>query len=506
LNPLETTAASPSTTERLRHPPGLRTLFLTEMWERFSYYGMRGFLVLFMTAAAEKGGLGLDDKTAASIYGLYTSAVYLTTLPGGWIADRLFGAQRTVWYGGIIIAAGHFCMALPWTRTFFLGLVLVVIGTGLLKPNISAIVGGLYAAGDPRRDAGFSLYYMGINLGAFLSPFVCGTLSEKYNWHYGFGAAGIAMLLGLAQFRLTRGRLGEAGLRPGNPQRPGKLVLAGLAAGVAALMLVIGLCLTGVIQIDPEALVDHAQEVIIAVVGVYFAGMFVFGRLDAVERRRMAVIVVLFIAAALFWSGLEQAGSFFNLFAERHTVRSAGWLASITDNAGWEVPASWFQSLDPIIVIMFAPVMAWLWLRLGQKNREPATPVKFGLGLLLLAAGFVVMAWASIYVARGQKVWPTWLITIYLLHTLGELCLSPVGLSSFTKLAPSRLVGQMMGVWFVAASLGNLLAGKLAGQFDENAINRWPAQCVPMILLPAAAGLALILLAKPLKKLMSGVS
>ncbi len=492
--------------QHLRHPPGLRTLFLTEMWERFSYYGMRGFLVLFMTAAAERGGLGLDDKTAVSIYGLYTSAVYLTTLPGGWVADRLLGAQRTVWYGGLIIAMGHFCMALPWTRTFFLGLVLVVIGTGLLKPNISAIVGGLYAEGDARRDAGFSLYYMGINLGAFFSPFVCGTLSEKYNWHYGFGAAGIAMMLGLVQFRLTRDRLGEAGLRPGNPRRPGKLALAGLAGGIAALVLIIGLCFGGVIHVDPATLVDHAQEVIIGIVGIYFAGMFVLGRLNAVERRRMAVIVVLFIAASLFWAGLEQAGSFFNLFAERHTVRSVGWVASFTGRAGWEVPASWFQSLDPVIVITFAPVMAWLWLWLGRRNREPGTPVKFGAALLLLAAGFAVMAWASIHVARGQKVWPTWLITIYLLHTLGELCLSPVGLSSFTKLAPSRLVGQMMGIWFVAGSLGNLLAGKLAGQFDENAIPHWPAQCLPMILLPAALGLVLILLSKPLKKLMSGVS
>lgn len=505
MNPPETIAV-PTAMQRLRHPPGLRTLFLTEMWERFSYYGMRGFLVLFLTAAAEKGGLGLDDKTAVSIYGLYTSAVYLTALPGGWIADRLLGAQRTVWYGGIIIALGHFCMALPWTRTFFLGLVLVVIGTGLLKPNISAIVGELYAEGDTRRDAGFSLYYMGINLGAFLSPFVCGTLSEKYNWHYGFGAAGIAMLLGLAQFRLTRHRLGDAGLRPGNKKPPGKLALTGLVGGIAALVLIIGLCFADVIRVDPVTLVDHAQEVIIGIVGVYFAGIFVLGRLDAIERRRMAVIVILFIAASLFWAGLEQAASFFNLFAERHTVRFVGWMASLTGNAGWEVPASWFQSLDPVIVITFAPVMAWLWLWLGRRNHEPGTPVKFGAALLLLAAGFAVMAWASIYVARGQKVWPTWLITIYLFHTLGELCLSPVGLSSFTKLAPSRLVGQMLGIWFVAASLGNLLAGKLAAQFDENAIGHWPLQCLPMILLPAALGLALIFLSKPLKKLMSGVS
>jgi POT family proton-dependent oligopeptide transporter len=506
LNPPETTPDASAGPERRPHPRGLATLFFTEMWERFSYYGLRGLLVLFMTGLVQKGGLGLDDTTAASIYGLYAAAVYLASLPGGWVADRLIGAQRAVWYGGIIIAAGHFAMALPNMRTFFLGLALVVAGTGLLKPNISAIVGGLYPEGGARRDAGFSIFYMGINLGAFFGPFICGTLGEDYNWHYGFGAAGVGMVLGLIQFRVTRGRLGEAGLRPGSSKPPGKATLAAFVGGLAVLVLVVGLCLGGAIQISPAVLAQYAQKAIITIAGLYFAGVFFFGRLDAVERRRVAVILVLFVSAALFWAGFEQAGSFFNLFAERHTIRSIGWLASLTGRSDVVVPASWFQSLDPVFVISLAPVMAWVWIRLGRKNLDPATPVKFGLGLLLLALGFAVMAWASMYVAAGEKVRPTWLITIYLIHTLGELCLSPVGLSSVTKLAPRRFLGQMMGMWFVAASLGNLLAGKLAGQFDENALARWPALCLPMILLPVGLGLALIIFSKPVKNLMSGAN
>ena len=506
MNPPETTPDASAGPERRPHPRGLATLFFTEMWERFSYYGLRGLLVLFMTGLVQKGGLGLDDTTAASIYGLYAAAVYLASLPGGWVADRLIGAQRAVWYGGIIIAAGHFAMALPNMRTFFLGLALVVAGTGLLKPNISAIVGGLYPEGGARRDAGFSIFYMGINLGAFFGPFICGTLGEDYNWHYGFGAAGVGMVLGLIQFRVTRGRLGEAGLRPGSSKPPGKATLAAFVGGLAVLVLVVGLCLGGAIQISPAVLAQYAQKAIITIAGLYFAGVFFFGRLDAVERRRVAVILVLFVSAALFWAGFEQAGSFFNLFAERHTIRSIGWLASLTGRSDVVVPASWFQSLDPVFVISLAPVMAWVWIRLGRKNLDPATPVKFGLGLLLLALGFAVMAWASMYVAAGEKVRPTWLITIYLIHTLGELCLSPVGLSSVTKLAPRRFLGQMMGMWFVAASLGNLLAGKLAGQFDENALARWPALCLPMILLPVGLGLALIIFSKPVKNLMSGAN
>ena len=499
----------------VRHPRGLVTLFFTEMWERFSYYGMRGLLVLFMTDAIREGGLGMPDKTATAIYGLYTASVYLASLPGGWVADRLLGAQRSVWWGGIIIAAGHFTLAVPDSRTFFLGLVLIVAGTGLLKPNISAIVGGLYPEGGSRRDAGFSIFYMGINLGAFLAPFVCGTLGQWYNlqpdgtrfyhWHRGFAAAGVGMVLGLIQYHFTRRHLGEAGLHPGNT-KPMGTVERTIAAGVVAMLaLVIALAFCGVVHIDPVAIAGNAQMVIIGAAALYFAGIFVFGRLNTDEKKRVAVILILFISSALFWAGFEQAGSFFNLFAERHTVRTVGWLGSLLSDPNWEIPASWFQSINAIFIIVLAPVMAGVWVRLGRRNLDPSIPVKFGLGLILLALGFLVMMSAAVLVAAGHKVWPTWLLSIYLIHTFGELCLSPVGLSSVTKLAPPRLVGQMLGTWFVASSLGSLLAGRIAGEFDENHLPSWPALCRPMIILPGIAGLLLVAFARPIKRLMGGV-
>ena len=339
MNPPAASVGEVAVSAPVRHPRGLATLFFTEMWERFSYYGMRGLLVLFMTDAVREGGLGMPDKTATAIYGLYTASVYLASLPGGWVADRLLGAQRSVWWGGIIIAAGHFTLAVPDSRTFFIGLVMIVVGTGLLKPNISAIVGGLYPEGGSRRDAGFSIFYMGINLGAFLAPFVCGTLGQWYNvqadgtrfyhWHRGFAAAGVGMVLGLVQYHFTRGRLGEAGLHPGNTKPMGaaeRTIVIGIAT---TLVLVIALAFCGVVPIDPVAIAGNAQMVIIGTAALYFVGVFVFGRLDSDEKKRVAVIVILFISSALFWAGFEQAGSFFNLFAERHTVRTGGLAGSI---------------------------------------------------------------------------------------------------------------------------------------------------------------------------------
>ena len=480
------------------HPRGLYTLFFTEMWERFSYYGMRALLVLYMTKAIKDGGMGMDDKVASSIYGLYTAAVYLASLPGGWLADRLLGAQNAVWYGGIIIAAGHFTMVIPRPETFFLGLVLVVVGTGLLKPNISAIVGGLYPEGGTRRDAGFTVFYMGINLGAFLGPFICGTLGENVNWHYGFGAAGIGMVLGLIQYRLSLHHLGEAGRSPGHPDRlggAGRSVLVLLAAAAAVF---VGLCMTGFVRINPVAVARWTTWFIGSVAVIYFIFIFLAGRLEPVERNRVIVILVLFVAAALFWAGFEQAGSSLNLFAERFTNRSL-------PGTSWLIPASWFQSIGPIFVITLAPVVAAIWVRLARRNLDPSIPAKFGIGLLLLAMGFLVMVGASIFVARGDKVMPTWLTMTYLIHTFGELCLSPVGLSSVTKLAPRRLVGQMMGIWFLASSMGNLIAGLVAGEFRADSLSAWPGMYLQIVLMPAIAGLLLLAFAKPIKKLMGGV-
>jgi POT family proton-dependent oligopeptide transporter len=477
------------------HPRGLYTLFFTEMWERFSYYGMRALLVLFMVDGM-RGGLGLKDEVATAIYGLYTAGVYLAALPGGWIADRFLGAQRSVWYGGIIIAAGHFTLALPWTETFYLGLLLVVLGTGLLKPNVSVMVGELYPEGGARRDAGFTVFYMGINLGAALGPLVCSALGEKINWHYGFAAAGVGMVLGLAQYRLTAKYLGTAGSAPGHREgvRPKDRMLAWAALG--AIILVIGLVMTGSVRLNPVALARGTSYVILGVAVVYFGSVFFFFPLDRTEKKRIGVILVLFLSSAMFWSGFEQAGSSLNLFAERYTQRS--FFQHL-------IPTGWFQSLGPVFVISLAPVAAAVWVGLARRNLNPSLPVKFALGLLLLAGGFLVMAGASSFVAGGQKVRPAWLITTYLLHTFGELCLSPVGLSSVTKLAPRRLVGQMMGTWFLATSLGNLIAGLLAGTFSTNGVGNMAGLYLQIVLTTAGAGLILLLFRRPIRNLMAGV-
>jgi POT family proton-dependent oligopeptide transporter len=497
VNEPELSRMAPNPGSANSHPRGLYTLFFTEMWERFSYYGMRALLVLFMVDAV-RGGMGMDDKTATAIYGLYTAAVYLICLPGGWLADRLWGAQRAVWYGGIVIALGHFTLAIPRGEAFYLGLILVATGSGILKPNMSALVGELYPEGGSRRDAGFTIFYMGVNLGAFIGPMVCSTLGEKVNWHYGFGAAGVGMVLGLIQFRFSRHFLGDAGLRRGDDAPLHVTERIGLFGGTALAVVVIGLGMAGMFRFNPVALAKGMTYVIVGIAAVYFASLFLFSRLSKVEKERVAVILVLFLASALFWAGFEQAGSSFNLFAERFTDRRFEWIQ-------FEIPAGWYQALGPVFIITFAPVFAALWVRLARRNLDPSIPVKFAFGLLLLALGFVVMAGAATVVAAGQKAMPTWLIMTYLIHTFGELCLSPVGLSSVTKLAPRRLVGQMMGTWFLATSLGNLIAGLLAGEFKADAVEHWPALYLKVIILPATAGVLLILCAKPIKRLMVGI-
>jgi proton-dependent oligopeptide transporter, POT family len=476
------------------HPAGLRTLFFTEMWERFSYYGMRAMLVLFMVDAV-RGGMGLTDEVATAIYGLYTAGVYLAALPGGWVADRLLGARRAVLLGGTIIAAGHFTLAIPSNRTFFLGLILIVLGTGLLKPNISVLVGHLYPEGGARRDAGFTIFYMGINIGAALGPLVCSALGEKVNWHMGFAAAGIGMVFGLLQFWVTRAHLGNAGdLSP--ETKPLPTVHRNLLIGVASLVAIIVLLgLSGFLRFNSIALAQSAAAVIVTVGILYFASVYLFGHLDATERKRVNVIVILFLSSAMFWAGFEQAGSSFNLFAERFTDRTLG---------SFTIPTGWFQSLGPVFVIAFAPVFAALWVRLAKFNRDPSLPVKFGLGLILLGAGFAIMAGAAAIVTRGAQAAPWWLIATYLVHTFGELCLSPVGLSSVTKLAPPRFVGQMMGTWFLGSSLGNLIAGLLAGQIKMDT-RPAPEHFFSMLWMPAAAGVALILLAPVIKRWCGGV-
>ena len=477
------------------HPRGLATLFFTEMWERFSYYGMRALLILFMVASVEKGGLGFGVAKSGAIYGLYTAMVYLVSLPGGWIADRILGQRRAVLYGGIVIALGHFSMAVPGLATFYLGLTLIVIGTGLLKPNISTMVGQLYGERDHRRDAGFSIFYMGINIGAFLSPLVCGYVGERMNWHWGFGLAGIGMTLGLIQYVLGGKYLGEAGLRPAPSDRPAadrRNLGIGIAVSVAALGALALLSVSGVARMTPERLADIVGVLLIALVIGVFGWLLGAGDWTPVEKRRFIAIGVLFLASALFWSAFEQAGSTLNLFAERSTDKRL---------FGYDYPASWFQSINSLFIIALAPVMAWLWVRLGSK--DPSSPAKFSWGLVFVGLGFVVMAVAAVRASSGAQVSAAWLWLTYLLHTIGELCLSPVGLSAFTKLAPVRVAGFMMGIWFLSTSIGDYIGGRLASFYES-----WP---LPSLFGAVAAfcivlGLALAVFVKPMKKLMGGIN
>ena len=499
--------ASPSSADLPQwagHPAGLRSLFFTEMWERFSYYGMRALLVLFMVDQVESGGLALSDPVATAIYGLYTAAVYLLALPGGWIVDRRLGAQKAIWIGGIVIMLGHFTLAIPSAYAFFLGLILVASGTGLLKPNISAVVGQLYRPGDGRRDAGFTLFYMGINIGAFAGSIVCGYLAENeaLGWHYGFAAAGVGMLFGLWQFRRSRDLLGDAGLRPHlDPDKPGdreRIARSWRVVGTlgALIVVVVALLLTGVWRPDPVTMSRYTSGVILGLAATYFAWLFAFGGLSGDEKKRLVVIIALFLGAAMFWAGFEQAGSSLNLFADRYTDRFIG---------DFEMPASWLQSANPVMIILIAPLFAALWAWLAGRQLEPSTPIKFALGLILLGVGFGVMFFAARLVAAGNPVLPVWLITTYLFHTLGELALSPVGLSATTKLAPQRYVGQMMGVWFVGAALGNVLAGLLAGELAGESVAQMPDLYLQIVMTSVGSGILLLLCTPLLRKLMGDV-
>jgi POT family proton-dependent oligopeptide transporter len=479
------------------HPRGLSTLFFTEMWERFSYYGMRALLILFMTASVADGGLGFDTAVAGAVYGLYTSMVYMTTVPGGWIADRLIGQRRAVLYGGILIAAGHFSMAFPSLATFYLGLFLIVIGTGLLKGNVSVIVGQLYAPGDKRRDAGFSIFYMGINLGAFVAPLVCGYLGQRIDWHMGFAAAGIGMAIGLVQYVLGARYLGDAGLRPAparSPEDGARLKRRATASGLASLaaIVVFGMAAyTGNMAISATQIADGAGYLLLVLTALFFVWLFASSDWSPDERKRLYVIAVLFLAAAVFWSLFEQAGSTLNLFADRSTRTSI---------LGWGFPSSWLQSMNSFFIWTLAPVFAWLWIRLGR--HEPSTPIKFSLGLVFVGAGFAVLVAAAGLAEGGVQVSPLWLIVVYLLHTCGELCLSPVGLSAMTKLAPARIAGLMMGVWFLATSVGNFIAGRLAGFYEAMPL---PTLFGTIAAFGIVAGLLLLPLTPPIRRLMGEV-
>jgi POT family proton-dependent oligopeptide transporter len=547
----------------LNHPRGLYTLFFTEMWERFSYYGMRAILMLFMLAPVTDGGLGMRTEVAGSIYAMYTSLVYLMSIPGGWIADNLLGQRKSVLYGGIVIMIGHILLAMHGMPFFFGGLGCVILGTGLLKPNISAIVGQLYDQKDTRRDAGFSIFYMGINLGAFSAPLVCGFFAQdpkfqeilrswnidpRNSWHWGFAAAAVGMFFGLVQYLATGRNMGEAGLRPAPETEPGDQarrwrtfsIGAAIFVAVAAIVAAIGV-------MKPELLnrenISRAYQVLLVVVVVGFFGrLFLAGKWTSSERNRLFVIVILFAAAAVFWGVFEQAGSTQTIFAEMSTDNSL---------LGRPFPSSWWQSVNAAFIVLLAPAFSALWLALGRHN--PSYGTKFAIGLLFVGLGFLWLVggakiftekWddyvatnreailaaaekynvkidpdAKIEVSRVNEIisnardagvenvlppWKRvgihWLFGVYLLHTIGELCLSPVGLSAMTKLAPARVVGQMMGVWFLASSIGNYLGGSVASYYEQFEL--------PTLLMLVACSafvmtIIMLLLVRPIKRWMA---
>ena len=617
------------------HPAGLATLFFTEMWERFSYYGMRAILILFMTSPIAIGGLGWPAEKAGPLYGLYTALVYLTALPGGWIADRFIGQRRAVMTGAIIIMFGHISLMFHGLSAFYAGLFLIVVGTGFLKPNISALVGGLYKAGeeDAKRDAGFSIFYMGINLGAFASPLVCGFLAQDpafqtflsghgmdpaNSWHWGFGAAAVGMFLGIIQYALDVSKFGvifrsaAVGLmvaffifmiylKGGGDsiaangvmaQASTPLVQMGIFiacaavvihvlwlvgfiianskmrkflgfAAVASLVVLVGILVVSgpggdsAVESIAEAAVPTNTILLISLIvavlinaglgirllmkgqklygifgfvlslGLWYAdfhhlaadasGMQIFVNIFSyvlptvayayfaiqylddswtpTERKRIYAIPVFFVAAAVFWSAFEQAGSSMTLFAQHNTMNSF---------LGFAYPASWFQSVNAIFIVLLAPVFAWAWTKLDKLGREPSSPMKFGVGLYLLGVGFAVLAFAALVSLKGDgRVGAQWLLSVYLLHTLGELCLSPVGLSTMTKLAPAKLSGQMMGIWFLGAAIGNFIGGIVAGFFESFPLPLLFGAIFGTTLL---ATIVMLLLVKPMKGLMAGVN
>ncbi len=490
---------SPATDTRFfGHPRGLSTLFFTEMWERFSYYGMRAILIYYMTHKIAEGGLGFGDEKAGAVYGLYASMVYLLCLGGGWVADRITGQRRAVLIGGVFIAAGEFCLAAS-EASFYAGLVLLMMGTGMLKGNVSTIVGQLYPKGDLRRDSGFSIFYMGINIGALISPIFCGYVGEKISWRLGFGVAGFGMLLGLAQYLWGSRFLGDAGLRPastGDPekdrrQKRNAILAVGGGLGVFALLALAGV--TGMIQFTATSIADIEGWVLLGITVAVFSWMIFSHGWSLEERKRSAAILVLFVASALFWASFEQAGSSLSLFAERSTNRNV---------LGFVFPAAWFQFVQPIFVVLLAPVFAWLWLSLARRGKEPSSPAKFSWGLFFGGSAFAILIPAAMFAANGGQVAIWWLTATYFLQTLGELSLSPVGLSAMSKLAPDRAAGFVMGIWFLSTSIGNWLAGKAASLYSAMPL---PQLFGSVAMFTFAAMLVLMLLIRPTVRLMSGV-
>lgn len=435
------------------HPKGLLTLFFTEFWERFSYYGMRAILLYYMYYSISQGGLGIDHATAASIMAIYGSLVYMSGIIGGWISDRLLGSSRTVFWGGVLIMVGHLILALPGSiSTLFISMVFLVLGTGLLKPNVSSIVGNLYSETDTRRDSGFSIFYMGINLGAFLSPFIVGTLGQQYNFHLGFGVAAIGMMVGLLFFVLTKKKnLGLAGAQIPNPLTTSerKKVLKQFSIGIIVIAL---LCFatipTGILTINRFTLLVSILGIIIPT--CYFIFMYRSPKTTKIEKSRLIAYIPLFIAATMFWAIQEQGAIILATYADQRTQLQF---------AGFKLQSSWFQSLNPIYIVLLAPVFAWLWVKLN--SRQPSTANKFAIGLLFAGLSFLVMIIPAYIHGTESLVSPIWLVISFLLVVIGELCLSPVGLSITTKLAPAAFSAQTMSLWFLTSAAAQAINAQI---------------------------------------------
>ncbi|MDR1861285.1 MAG: peptide MFS transporter [Bacteroidales bacterium] len=482
-------------TRFLGHPLTLSTLFMSEMWERFSYYCMRALLVLYLTAKVATGGFGMSNLDAYTIYGIFTALVYVTPIIGGILADKVFGQRKCIYIGGITMAIGQFMLAgasYIWsTKTaltgaeltqaldtykllFYTGLGTLIMGNGFFKPNISTMVGQLYDNSDPRKDSGFTLFYMGINIGAFLSPLVAGKLGEQIAWYYGFLAAGIGMLLGTTWFLFGSKSLKRIGMPPKSLAERISLAardwfeIVGLVLGMVTLVILV---LYGWDKMN--AGIRNAVIYIAAAAGIaYLAYNIIKGAHGRDEWSRLGVIVILAVFNIFFWAGFEQAGSSFNMFAKDNTQRMLG---------TYEIPATWFQSVNAIFVVLMAPIMSVLWIKLSKIKRNPNTPLKFAISMFLLAAGFVVMAiaWdrsmgaaeiATVTDELGQTaetytnvmfVSPLWLVVVFFLHTLGELCMSPIGLSMVTKLSPPKIVSMTMGLWMASFAAGNFVASQM---------------------------------------------
>ncbi|MFI5234818.1 MAG: peptide MFS transporter [Gemmatimonadales bacterium] len=502
------TASPSSDTAFFGHPRGLATLFFTEMWERFSFYGLRAVVILFMTAAATDGGLGWGIGKAGAIYGTYAALVYMLSLPGGWVADKLIGLRRAVLLGGTLIMLGQLTLAIPGSTFFFPGLGLIILGTGLLKPNVSVIVGELYPTADLRRDAGFSIFYMGINLGATIAPLIVGGLAQAPGfrtlllswglnplnaWHWGFGVGAAGMLFGVIQFRLGWKHLGTAGVRPSVAADSSEGISAWRTAKISGLGALVVLAVVTLLVRNgsgtAEGVAGAVPYLFGAVVVAFFVWLFSMGQWTREERKRLIVVLVLFIASAIFWAAFEQAPSTLNLFALKNTRNSI---------MGWSFPSSWLQSVNSLFIILLAPVFAWVWLRLGR--RDPSSPTKFGFGLLFAGLGFLVMVFAARAAVGGALVSPMWLVVTYLFHTIGELCLSPVGLSSMTKLAPDRVKGMIMGVWFLGTSLGNLIAGNVTRLYGSLTVPQLFSAVAVFCIVPA---IVMFLLVVPIRRMLA---